>query len=109
MQLRPPTQTTPEVLATIPGTGTATDIFQSVAAGSIAILRKRDGAEMAETALAVCSPTRSDPDGDTMHVEVDLDNTQVFELGGKRWKRDDVAKERKACLVCGRCREQSDH
>ena len=40
---------------------------------------------MAEIALAVCSPTKSDFDVDTMHVEVDLDDTQVFEPGGKRW------------------------
>ena len=60
---------------------------------NIAILRKRDGAEMAETVLVVCSPTRSEHHGDTMHVEMDLDDTQVSELGGKRWKQDDVAKE----------------
>ena len=28
-----------------------------------------------------------------MQVEEDLDNTQVSEPGGKRWKRDDAAKE----------------
>ena len=46
---------------------------------------------MAET--AVCSPTRSDPNGDTMQVEVDLDDTQVFNSDGKWWKQDNVAKE----------------
>ena len=68
------------VLATIPATGTASDVFFSVAAQSIAILRKRDGVEMAETASAMYSPTRVQPAGDTVQLEVDLDNlvnTQV--------------------------------
>ena len=78
---------------TVPVPGHQRTIFDSVATESVAMLRKRDRAEMAETALAVCSPTRSDPDGDTMFMEVGLDDTQVLEPGGKRWKQDDVAKE----------------
>ena len=42
-----------------------------------------------------------------LQVEEDLDNTQVSELGGKRWKRDDVAKGN-ACFLRGRRREQGD-
>ena len=76
------------VLVTIPETGTVADFFFRAAEASIAILRKRDSAEMAETTLAVCSPTRSEPEGDTMQVE-----EEVTEPGGKRQKRDDVAKE----------------
>ena len=70
-----------------------TDIFYSVAEESIAMLRKRDGEEMADTTLAVCSATRSAPEGDPMQVGEDLDNTQVSDPGGMRWKRDYVAKE----------------
>ena len=61
-----------------------------------AALRKRDGLEMDNTALAICSPRVNDPAGETMQVDVDfdnLDNTQVSEPDGKRWKRDDVAKD----------------
>ena len=47
---------------------------------SIAILRDRDGVEMAEAAVAACSPTRSDPKESAM-------------FGGNRWKQDDVAKD----------------
>ena len=42
--------------------------------------------------LAVCSSTRSD-----MHVKVDLDETQSFQPGGKRWKQYDVPKEVTSC------------
>ena len=59
-----------------------------MAAESIATLSKRDGSEMADTDF---TPTRSEPEGDTMQVEVDLDDRKGI-----------------ACLVCGRCREQSD-
>ena len=66
---------------------------RTVAEESIAILRKRHGTEMADAVVASCSPARSEPNESAMHVEVDFDETQVFELGGKRWKQDDVAKE----------------
>ena len=76
---------------TIPETGTVTDIFFSVAAENIANLQIRDGAEVAKSIFAECSPTRSEPERDTMQVEVGLDNTQVS--------------EGYASLLCGRCRE----
>ena len=82
----PISETTPVVPLTVPDTGTATDIFFTVAEESIAV-------EMAEVAVAACFPTRSDPDERALYVEVDLDDTQVFEPGGNRWKQDDVAKE----------------
>ena len=63
---------------------------------NIAISRKRDGAEMENNAVAVCSST--DPEDVTMREEVipdnlDLGSTHVAEPDGKIWKRDDVAED----------------
>ena len=81
------------VPVTIPDTGTAVDTFFAIAEESIAILRKRDGTQMSEVAVAPCTPTRSEPSASEMNVEVGLDETQVFEPAGKKWKQDDVAKD----------------